>query len=256
MEKEWKRKKTPTKVFFSWTNATERPVSLTRAEPFGWINLAAAQIKCFNWLREYRRLKAARTEPPVNETWTVSRCFNEHRTCWNLVYHLQHCQRCRWRVWLSPCLMQQWPRYHLTTLHPFIQIGIFKPPLSNCPTCLPPRAESWGGTEMTWTQTTDPAAQWPAVLPVTTDTEVGCVELRVWSRRPYLILLRILDIRGWSAWRPLEIRSGAQSRVPSQVGLTGILPAYRSENEHSVGWMNYSRYDMHAQWLRPELLHL
>lgn len=151
MGKEWKRKKTPTKVFFSWTNPSEMPVSLTRAQPFGWINLAGAQIKCFNWLREYRRLKAARTDPPVNETWTVSRCFNEHRTCWNLVYHLQHCQRCRLRLWLSPCLMEPWRGVASSPLHsPSFHSNwdFFKAPLSNCPTCLPP-LESCRGMQIT-----------------------------------------------------------------------------------------------------------
>lgn len=56
--------------------------------------------------------------------------------------------------------MRQWRSYqlHLPTVHPFIQIGIFfKAPFSNCPTCLPPRAESCGGTDTTWMQITDPA---------------------------------------------------------------------------------------------------
>lgn len=160
------------KKLFSWTKLSERPVSLTRAQPFGWINLAAAQIKCFNWLREYWRLKAARTDPPVNETWTVSRCFNEHRTCWNLVYHLQHCQRCRLRVWLLPCLMRQWRGCHLTTPQS-IHRDFFKAPLSNCPTCLPPRSHV---EEQKWheckSQTQQAGAQGPAMLPVNKDTEV------------------------------------------------------------------------------------
>lgn len=167
-------KETPTKVFFSWTKPTERPVSLTRAQPFGWINLAAAQIKCFNWLREYRRLKAARTDPPVNETWTASRCFNEHRTCWNLVYHLQHCQRCRLRAWLSPCLMQQWRSYHLTTLQPILsfKLGFFlRPPRLTAP----PASHHVQShvEEQKWheckSQTQQAGAQWPAMLPVNKD---------------------------------------------------------------------------------------
>lgn len=140
VEKEQKRKKIAPKCTF--------PVSLTRARLFGWINLATAQIKCFNWLREYRLLKSARTDPAVNETWTVSRCFNEHWMCWNLVYHLQHWQHCRWSVGRSLCLMQQGWNDQLH-LHPFFQIGISFPhaPLSRCSTCLPPRA--CGGTDTT-----------------------------------------------------------------------------------------------------------
>lgn len=211
-EKKWKRKKTPTKVFFSWTQPTERPVSLTRAQPFGWINLAAAQIKCFNWLREYRRLKAARTDPPVNETWIVSRCFNEHRTCWNLVYHLQHCQRCRLRVWLSPCLMQQWRSYHLTTLQSILsfKLGFFlRPP---CLTAPPASHHVQSHVEeQKWheckSQTQQAGAQWPAMLPVNKDTEVEFVELRVWSRTPYLIL-RILDIKRLVSMKALRDQDG------------------------------------------------